>query len=67
MKKFFEKYTIAKIVGITIFVTIVLTWIFSCGAFQGTELLDYGKNRLGFNDIPTIVYNSIYLSILGII
>ncbi|MBR5662298.1 MAG: hypothetical protein IKX00_01440 [Bacilli bacterium] len=67
MKKLFEKHTIAKIVGITIFVTIVLTWILNIGAFQGTEYLEYGKNRLGFNDIPSIVYNSIYFAIDKII
>ena len=67
IQKFFEKHTIAKIVGITIFIAIVLTWIFNAGAFQGTEFLDYGKNRLGFNDIPSIVYNSIYFAIDKII
>lgn len=63
MKKLFEKHTIAKIVGIVIFVAIVLTWILPYGTFQGTEFYEYGKNRLGFNDIPTIVYNSIYFAI----
>ena len=67
MKKLFEKHTIAKIVGIVIFVTLVLTWIFHYGMFQGTEYYDYGMNRLGFNDIPTIAYNSIYFAIDKII
>ena len=67
MKKLFDKHTIAKIVGIVIFIALVLTWIFPYGTFQGTEFYEYGTNRLGFNDIPTIVYNSIYFAIDKII
>lgn len=67
MKKFFEKHTIFKIVGIVAFIAIVLTWILPAGAFQGTEFYEYGRNRLGFNDIPSIVYNSIYFAIDKII
>lgn len=67
MKKLFEKHAIAKIIAIVIFVAIVLTWILPYGAFQGTEFYEYGKNRLGFSDIPTIAYNSIYFAIDKII
>ena len=63
MKKLFEKHTIAKIVGIVLFIAIVLTWILPYGTFQGTQFYEYGTNRLGFNDIPSIVYNSIYFAI----
>lgn len=67
MKKLFEKHTIAKIVGIVILLALVLTWILPYGTFQGTEFYKYGTNRLGFNDIPTIAYNSIYFAIDKII
>lgn len=63
MKKLFEKHTIAKIVGIVLFIAIVLTWILPYGTFQGADFFEYGTNRLGFNDIPSIVYNSIYFAI----
>ena len=67
MKNFFEKHAIAKIAGITLFVTLILTWIFTSGAFQGSEFVGYGKNRLGFNDIPSVAYNAIYFAIDKII
>ena len=67
MKKLFEKHTIAKIVGIVILIALVLTWILPYGTFQGTEFYEYGTNRLGFNDIPSIAYNSIYFAIDKII
>ena len=67
MKKLFEKHTIAKIVGIVILIAFVLTWILPYGNFQGTEFYEYGTNRLGFNDIPSIAYNSIYFAIDKII
>ena len=67
MKKLFEKHTIAKVVGIVIFISLVLTWILPSGVFQGTEFYKYGTNRLGLNDIPSIVYNSIYFAIDKII
>ena len=63
MKKFFEKHTIAKMLGIAIFITIVLTWIFPSGVFNGTELVKYDRIRIGFNDLPTLCYNSIYYAI----
>ena len=67
MKKLFEKHTIAKIVSIVILIAFVLTWILPYGNFQGTEFYEYGTNRLGFNDIPSIAYNSIYFAIDKII
>ena len=63
MKKLFEKHTVAKLLGILIFVAIVLTWVLPYGMFQGTEFTEYGTTRLGLNDIPTIAYNSIYFAI----
>ena len=63
MKKLFEKHTIAKIVAIVIFIAIVLTWVLPYGVFQGANFYEYGRNRLGLNDIPSIAYNSIYFAI----
>ena len=63
MKKFFEKHTIAKMLGIVIFIAIVLTWIIPTGTFNGTQLIKYDQIRIGFNDLATVAYNSIYYGI----
>lgn len=67
MKKMFEKHTIAKIVGIVLLLTLILTWILPSGVFQGSQYYKYGMNRIGFNDIPTIFYNSVYFALDKII
>ena len=63
MKKLFEKHTVAKLLGILIFVAIVLTWVLPYGMFQGTEFTKLGTSRLGLGDIPMIAYNSIYFAV----
>lgn len=63
MKSLFKKHTIAKLVGIVIFIAIVLTWIIPVGGFNGTELIKGDTIKIGLSDIPTIAYNSIYYAI----
>lgn len=60
MKKFFEKHTVAKAIGILFLIAIILSWTVKAGQFQGTTLADGGMMRIGFNDIATIFYTSIY-------
>lgn len=60
MKKFFEKHCVAKAIGILFVIAIVLSWIIPAGQFQGSTLADGGMMRIGFNDIATIFYTSIY-------
>lgn len=60
MKKFFEKHTVAKAIGILFAIAIILSWVVKTGQFQGTTLADGGMMRIGFNDIATIFYTSIY-------
>lgn len=59
MKKFFEKHTVAKLVGILFFVTIVLSWIIPYSAFQGAELMKAEKANVGLTDITSILSTSI--------
>lgn len=59
MKKFFEKHTVAKLVGILFFIAIVLSWIIPYSAFQGAELMKTEKANVGLSDITTIFSTSI--------
>ena len=56
-----------KWVGIVVFVAFALTWVLPYGQFQGATFYEYGMNRLGFADIPTILYYSIYFGLTTII
>lgn len=57
-----EKHDLVKWVGLFIFVSIALTWIFSYGYFNGAEFIDYGMNQQGLSDIPNLLYYSIYFA-----
>ena len=59
MKKFFEKHTVAKLVGILFFIIIILSWIIPYSAFQGAELVKAEKANVGFTDVTTIISTSI--------
>ena len=59
MKKFFEKHTVAKLIGIFLFLTIVLTWIIPYSGFQGSTLVEGEKYHIGFNDLGTIFSSSL--------
>lgn len=51
-----EKHDLFKWLLLFIFVGMSLTWIFTSGVYNGTEFGEYGMNRLGFTDIPTLLY-----------
>ena len=63
MKNMFKQHTIAKLLGIIIFVAIILTWIIPVGGFNGVEFIKSETVKVGLSDIPTIAYNSIYYAI----
>ena len=56
-----------KWIGIVLFVAFALTWVLPYGQFQGATFYEYGMNRLGFADIPNILYYSIYFCLTTII
>lgn len=57
-----EKHDLLKWILLFVFVAFSLTWIFSYGYFNGTELSDFGMNRLGFTDIPLVLYYATYFA-----
>lgn len=57
-----EKHDLLKWILLFIFVAMSLTWIFTYGYFNGTEFSDFGMNRLGFADIPNILYYAAYFA-----
>lgn len=59
MKRFFEKHTVAKLVGILFLAAVVLSWIVPYSSFQGAELIKAEKANVGFSDITTIFSTSI--------
>lgn len=58
MKKFFEKHSVAKAIGIVVFIAIILTW-----CFKSLSLLEYSGtesfHRIGFSNILTAFYYGI--------
>ncbi len=69
-----KKYTIVKLLGILIFASFALTWVFSYGYFNGSEFADYGfDRRQGLFDTTNVIYYAlqfaadkiIYLLALG--
>jgi hypothetical protein len=51
-----KKYDLAKWIGLFLCVAISLTWIFSFGYFNGTQVVDYGMVYQGITDIPNLLY-----------
>lgn len=56
-----------KWIGICIFVAFFLTWVIPTGSFSGGEFVEQGLSRLGFSDVPTILYYSVYFGLTTII
>jgi len=54
-----QKHDLAKWIVLFILVAIALTWIFSFGYFNGSQIVDYGMVRLGVTDIPNLLYYAI--------
>ncbi len=60
MKKAFEKFDLFKIAGLSILVTVLLTWIIKQSSFSGTELVVGEITRIGLNDFCTYALLSVY-------
>ncbi len=58
-----KKNSLVKVIGILAIIAIVMTWIFSTGSFSGTSFQDAGLSRIGFSDIPVLLYYAIYFSL----
>lgn len=56
-----------KWVGIAIFVALVLTWVVPYGYFQEGSFYEYGMQRIGLSDIPTILYYGIYFCLTTVL
>ena len=73
MKKIFEKHTVAKLLGILLFVAVILSWFIPYSAFEGSELIKTEKAFIGLNDLSSVLSTSInfiidkiiYLLVLG--
>ena len=56
MKKFFEKHSLGKTLGILFILSLILTWIIPAGAFNGSEYVETGLVRLGLSDFGNLIY-----------
>ena len=57
MKSMFKKYDLFKIVGVTILLVAILTWIIPIGQYTGSEMYVGALNRMG---IANLFFTSIY-------
>lgn len=57
MKSMFKKYDLFKIVGVTILLVAILTWIIPIGQYTGSEMYVGALNRMG---IANLLFTSIY-------
>ena len=67
MKKFFEKHSLGKSLGILFLLSLVLTWIIPAGSFNGAEFVDNELVRLGLSDAGNLLYYMFYYSMDKII
>lgn len=63
MKKFFEKHSLGKSLGILFLGSLILTWIIPAGSFNGGEYVETGLVRLGLSDAGNIIYYMLAMSI----
>lgn len=63
MKKFFEKHSLGKSLGILFILSLILTWIIPAGSFNGSEYVETGLVRLGLTDFGNLVYYMLAMSI----
>ncbi len=63
MKKFFEKHSLGKSLGILFILALILTWIIPAGSFNGSEYVETGLVRLGLTDAGNLVYYMLAMSI----
>lgn len=62
MKKFFEKHSLGKSLGILFLLSLILTWIIPAGSFNGSEYVETGLVRLGLSDVGNLIYYMLYYS-----
>lgn len=73
MKSMFKKHDLFKIVGITILLVAILTWIIPAGQFTGSDMVVGEISRLGIANLfftgiyslSTILYQITFLLVLG--
>jgi uncharacterized ion transporter superfamily protein YfcC len=58
-----NEHVLVKSAIYTTLIAILLTWLFPYGALNGIEFADYGLKRIGFNDVPTVLYYSVYFAL----
>ena len=54
-----EKSRLAKSLFVFIVTSILLTWLFAYGYFQGSDFYEYGMSRIGFADFGYALYYSV--------
>jgi uncharacterized ion transporter superfamily protein YfcC len=62
-----KDHVLLKSVGVWAITALLFTWFFPYGYFQGATFTEYGMQRVGLNDLPTVVYYAIYFSMDKII
>lgn len=55
-----KDHVLLKSVGVWALTALLFTWFLPYGYFSGTSFTDYGMQRIGINDIPTVIYYAIY-------
>ncbi|MBR1413275.1 MAG: hypothetical protein IJ574_01225 [Bacilli bacterium] len=58
-----KKNKLVKVIGVIAILAIIMTWIFHTGSFSGTTFQDMDLKRIGFSDIPVLLYYAIYFSL----
>jgi len=56
-----------KWVGIMLFIAFCFTWVIPYGYFSEGTFYEYGMNRLGLTDVPTILYYAIYFALTSVV
>lgn len=57
-----KEHSLVKWTGLFFLLAVALTWIFAGARYQGTQIMDYGMTQQGITDIPSALYQSIYLA-----
>lgn len=55
-----KEHALFKSVGVLMLAALLLTWLLPYGYFSQTTFTDYGMNRVGLNDLPTVIYYALY-------
>lgn len=63
MKKFWEKHSLGKVLGIVFILALILSWIIPVGSFNGAEFVDQGLMRIGLADVGNMLYYVIAMAV----